>query len=740
MPTPDTFQKSSVKLTLLLMLVAYLFSFAIRLIWVWHFKDTPEFYWNGQIMINTNDGYFFASGVQKALWGMHADNPLVPGSIWDRGLVFVTALLVKILPLSFETIILYMPAIFSGLIVVPLILLGRLYGNIWWGFFAALLASITWSYYNRTMIGYYDSDQLALIFPFFILYFLIHFLEKRDLKSVLIAALFVALYPFAYAPARPVENAIILFFVLYTSIIYYREQNIIYLQSANILLVAAIPISIDHPYDFILNIIMIIIFMISKFEKNNNKTYIILTIFLLIIYMYFGQVIQAIIERVVTYTNTGTDKIGLHFYDVFQTIREAGKIPFDIFAKRITGSQFGFFLSIIGYVALIYRYRPFLLSVPLLGIGFFAYWGGLRFTVYAVPVAALGSVYLFWIIGGFFRNAKAQYLFTVLATLGMLYPNIQHVVGYRVPTVLNKSEVTDLDKLKKLSHSKDYTLSWWDYGYPVWFYSGTNTLIDGGKHRHDNFLISKILQTDSPILAARLARLSVEKYTQSLLSYKKYLTEGKRWENISPEFKLADKNGHYYHSNKGMISNVLFRDNQPEQKDPNLFLDQLQEGLIPLPKKTRDVYLYLPYRMMGIFPTVMVFGNIDLTTGKAQRKSIFYPTSARGERNGQIILSNGMIFDARKGVLHIGNRDEKVAKFVVTQNTKGTQIKVEEQSHHLDGSLIVVYLKSYGRFVIMDRQTYQSMYVQMFMLGRYDKRYFEPVVISPYTRIYRLKI
>ncbi len=740
MPFSETLQKPSVKFTLFLMLIAYLFSFAIRLIWVWHFKDTPEFYWNGQIMINTNDGYFFASGVQKALWGMHADNPLVPG-FWDRGLVFVTAILVKILPFSFETIILYMPAIFSGLIVVPLILLGRLYGNIWWGFLAALLASITWSYYNRTMIGYYDSDQLALIFPFFILYFLIHFLKTRDLKSVLFAALFFALYPFAYAPAGPVAGAIILFYLIYIFFLYYRNRDISLLQSAGILLLSAIPIPLISPYNFVSNILMsIMAFLIYKRTKISEKRYILITIILLFIYLYFGHIAQHIMAKVITYTNTGTDKIGLHFYDVFQTIREAGKIPFDTFAKRISGSQFGFFLSMIGYVVLIYRHRSFLLSVPLLGIGFFAYWGGLRFTVYAVPVAALGSVYLFWVIGEFFRNRQVQYLFTALATVGMLYPNIQHVIDYRVPTVFNHSEVTDLDTLKKLSSPKDYTLTWWDYGYPLWFYSGTNTLIDGGKHRHDNFLISKILQTDSPILAAKLARLSVEKYVQSQLSYKKYLTAGKRWDSISPEFKLLDKHGQYYHSNKGMISNVLFRDNQPDQKDPNLFLDQLKEGLIPLPKKTRDVYLYLPYRMMGIFPTVMVFGNIDLTTGNALRKPIFYPTSARGERNGQILFANGMLFDLRKGVLHIGNHEEKVAKFVVTQNAKGNHIKVEDQRYHLDGNLIVVYLKSYGRFVIMDRQTFQSMYVQMFMLGRYDKRYFEPVVVSPYSRIYRLKI
>ncbi len=52
-------------------------------------------------------------------------------------------------------------------------------------------------------------------------------------------------------------------------------------------------------------------------------------------------------------------------------------------------------------------------------------------------------------------------------------------------------------KLDKMSDAKDYTLAWWDYGYPIWFYSNTNTIIDGGKHQNDNFIISKIMQTSS---------------------------------------------------------------------------------------------------------------------------------------------------------------------------------------------------------------------------------------------------
>ena len=67
-----------------LMLLAYAFSFAIRLIWVWQFHGEANYMWNNELMINTNDGYFFAAGAQQALDGLHMENPRVFG-FWDYG-------------------------------------------------------------------------------------------------------------------------------------------------------------------------------------------------------------------------------------------------------------------------------------------------------------------------------------------------------------------------------------------------------------------------------------------------------------------------------------------------------------------------------------------------------------------------------------------------------------------------------------------------------------------------------
>jgi len=457
-------------------------------------------------------------------------------------------------------------------------------------------------------------------------------------------------------------------------------------------------------------------------------------------FLIFGDAAQSIFSRIHGYTVTGTEETGLHFYNVIQTIREAGKIPFQTLANRIAGSEINLLIAAVGYLFLIVRHRLFLLTIPLIGIGLFAYWGGLRFTVYAVPVAALGATYLFVVLGEQIRSQIGRYGLLAVATLAMLYPNIRHIIDYRVPTVFNHNEVADLTKLNTVATGKDYTLAWWDYAYPIVFYSDTQTLIDGGKHQHDNFIISTILQTDSSALAARLARLSVETYAQSMKSYQHYTESGRNPDKIPPQFRMTNKKGEMYHSGKGPVSNVLFRDNQADQKDPNLFLDKIKSGLIKMPEKTRDIFLYMPYRMMNIFPTVMVFGNIDLTTGNPLRKAIFAPSGIATLQQEVARLRNGMILDLKRGIARIGTQNIPLQTLVISELSSSGAIRVQRQAYHLDGRLIAVYLKSYGQMVVMDPQTFRSMYVQMFMLGHYDPHYFEPVVTSPYTRIYRLKI
>ena len=116
----------STKYLLLLIATAYLFSIAIRMIWVFQFNGYENFHWNDQLMINTNDGYLWASSALNELTNQFENNPRVM-SMYEYGAVFFTFVAAKILPFSIDTIVLYMPAVISGMVVIPIILIARLY-------------------------------------------------------------------------------------------------------------------------------------------------------------------------------------------------------------------------------------------------------------------------------------------------------------------------------------------------------------------------------------------------------------------------------------------------------------------------------------------------------------------------------------------------------------------------------------------------------------------------------------
>ena len=80
-----------------LLFLAFIFSVAVRYIWVYQFGGNDNMSWNNQLMINTNDGYFFAEGARDLIAGGHQPNDLSPVHL---PLAQLTAFLASILPFS----------------------------------------------------------------------------------------------------------------------------------------------------------------------------------------------------------------------------------------------------------------------------------------------------------------------------------------------------------------------------------------------------------------------------------------------------------------------------------------------------------------------------------------------------------------------------------------------------------------------------------------------------------------
>jgi len=727
---------------------AYIFSLVIRYLWIYQYSGNPEVIWNGSYIINTNDGYFFGSGVQKTLYSMHQLNPLVP-SVFDRGLTFLTTILVKITPFSLETIMFYLPAIISSIIVFPMILIGNLYKKPLWGFFSALIASIAWSYYNRTMIGYYDTDMFAIMLLMWVFYYLLKSIHEHGLNSSLIASIILVVFPFFYQSSHMVIYALLIFYALY--ILYDSKFSNDTFKKLTLLFLSASPLPIISPYNMIISLVIVVMLYVLFNKKELSKNVLIaLSLFSFILLLYFGDIFLAIYGKVQTYLHKGVELKGLKFYGVYQTVAEANGIPFfaqgqiNSVANRTIGSSIAFIIAAIGYVYLIFKRKEFLITLPLIGIGIFAHWGGLRFTIYGLPFFALAFVFLIDEISNFLTQNKLQKIaIATFATLVVLYTNINHAWEYNkaITPVFTKSEINQLDELKKVANPKDFTLTWWDYGYPIWFYTNTNTLIDGGKHHHDNFIISKMLISNSSQLAYNLAIKSVETYVKAINSYQNWKKDGAKLDKIQKEFDFTTSKSKHYHAGnpRAPVINILLKNNQPNQLEPNEELEKMENNDYKLPPKTREIYFYMPLKAVRIFPTISDFSNLDLTTGKPKRDMLFYPAYLRGAKNGILFFGRDITFNTKTGVLKTANQHEKIASFIIAIHKDNGDIEIKPFRFSSNSNRSIIYLQNIQTIILLDNQTLNSNYVKMFLLGIYDKNLFELVNATKYGRVYKIK-
>lgn len=697
-------EQTSISTLLILIAVAYLFSVGMRFIWVNEVSTMAQFHWNNELMINTNDGYYFAEGARDSLAGSSQPNDL---SGVGTSVAQLTAFLAQILPISFETLILYMPSFLGSLIVIPLILIGRALNQTTMGFIAALLASIAHSYYNRTMTGYYDSDMLNIVFPVLEMYSLILALTHQRNRYLIPIAVSIALYQWWYVQAYSLDTAMLVMILAYTVI--FDRRNLYMYKIALFILIGILSIPLISKIS-----LAVLVFAWFHWKKELSEKFFWLLFAAIIGIYFFTGGIDPIWFRLKIYLFTGegenTVTSSLQFYNVMSTVREAGQIPFSVFAERISGHTITFLLASIGYIMALIAYRPLIVTLPLVGLGFIAMFAGLRFTIYAVPMMAIGFAFLLLWMTQSIQKQWLRIVSLVVFSGAALYPNYLHIKEYMTPTVLTTPEVKVLDQFKSTASREDYVVTWWDYGYPIRYYSDVKTWIDGGKHSGDvNYPASFVLTSQDPIAVANMMRLFTE-YTE------KGYTDTNKTQN---DFE-------YMMSKEGF-------------KDPDEFLSALSLPEYQLPKKTADVYLYLPLRLMEILPTVTLFSNLDLKAPDNRQQPYFYATQSVQDSGKTVELGNGIAIIKEKNILKIGNQEVPIKSFYQVGYDSKNTLQINEQ-HFASEGLNLIFLPSYGRFLVMDDFYLSSTYIQMFVFERYDKNLFEPVMLDPLSKIYKLKV
>jgi dolichyl-diphosphooligosaccharide--protein glycosyltransferase/undecaprenyl-diphosphooligosaccharide--protein glycosyltransferase len=702
------------KIVLFLILIAYGFNIAVRYIYISYVGDIPQFQWQGHLMINNNDGYYWAEGARDILAGHHEVNDLSPVT---NPASILTAYIAKFLPfIPFDVLIEYLPGFLGSLVVVPVVLIGRVLGSTWLGFLAGLMSGMVWSYYHRTMFGYYDTDMLVIVLPTFAVWAVLWSITNKNIKFFFLAPLIEILMIKWHIGLLNVANGIFIMSALYLGAIFYKERKF----SNEWLLVFLLIVPL-LPVAFLFKIVILFLLygvMILKKELiQDNLKYVLIggaVLYLAVVGMPWVMKVlnSGYFTRAVTSSEDGFKYIG-----VVNTVSEASPISFNTLVHRVSGSLVGFILGFMGYILLLIRYPKMIISLPMVVLGLFALKGGLRFTVFAVPFFALGDAYIAYLTTKIiFKMADEKikkYLIyggSLILMVGFIYPNYKHIHRYIMPTVFNDYEVRVLDKLKTIAKRDDYVLTWWDYGYPIRYYADVKTLVDGGKHSGVvNFPVSFALTRD--LLSSRnMAVLDV------------YFTEYDYNHNI--------KNTDYL---KQMMKKYDF-------KDPEDFMDYLSTP-IKLPKIKEDIYYFLPFRMFDILPTVAVFSTIDLKTGK--KKGHFFIQSNGFKQQQNILLLNAEIkkkrikLDLAKRAVVLGKQLIPIKIFAITQYDKKGKLHKLIQKVSNQGINIII-MKSYGKILLMDDFYFNSAYIQLFV---FENRggLFEPVILDPSVKVYKVK-
>lgn len=682
-------------------LIAYFFALLCRMEWVIWASGYSDFIWNNQLMISTNDGYAYAEGARDMIAGFHQPNDL---SYYGTPLSTLTFLLAKILPFSLETIILYLSIFLSSLIVIPMILIGREFGYAKAFFVASLLGSIANSYYNRTMAGYYDTDMLVIVLPLFTIWGLIRLHFKGDLISFLIIAFSMLVYNWWYPSSYTLCVGMSIFYAIYTLI--FERKN---LRNYQAILFMILAISAAW---YMLRLALILgLFGLIYFRSNllNFRVMSLLFVLVLSLFVIFGGLNPIWFQaKFYLFRSLGdSSSVEFYFYNVNQTIMESGRIDLGLFTQRISGHWIIFIAGVIGYILLCRKFKIFLVAIPMVGLGFLALKGGLRFTIYAVPIIAMGFGFLLFYMLERLKVKRLNLIAGIISVLALI-PSLIHIYYYKPSSVLFNTEVSVLDRLGKVADREDYTLAWWDYGYVIRYYSDTKTLIDGGKHLgRENYAVSYAL-TMPPSSSANMARLEVE-YTQ--MGYEKDYG-GKNLEQILKDYNYSDL---------------------------TKFLSDIKNDKFNLPQKSRDIYYFLPDRMLGIFPIVSKFSRLDLLNGKEWADPFFAVSTQYTQTQNAITLDNGILIARNGTYIELNGVKYEVNSYIETKYDENMALNKTIYNINNQAGVYIIYMVDYDRFILLDRDMFNSTFIQLYVLENYQNTPFEPVILDPTTKVYRLK-
>ena len=144
--------------------------------------------------------------------------------------------------------------------------------------------------------------------------------------------------------------------------------------------------------------------------------------------------------------------------------------------------------------------------------------------------------------------------------------------------------------------------------------------------------------------------------------------------------------------------------------------------------------------MLNIYPTVKVFSNMNLMNGEKYKAPFYFVSRSFKESSDLIHLAKNISINKKDFSININDKKIPIRRFVKSGYNKKMEFVKDVKFVDFSANLSVIYMAAYNTFLIIDEQTYNSLYIQLMVLEEYDKSLFEQVTSNPHAKVYKLKI
>ncbi len=551
-------------------------------------------------------------------------------------------------------------SILGGLFIFPLFFYFHRLGFGAAAVLGGLIGIFSVAYYQRSWMGYLDTDLLNIFFPLAVACFTLPMSSARSVRANLglAAGAGAMMYLFNWWYEQPGFMLVYLFFI------------------------AAYLLSICMPWRQILGILLV--FTLASGPGYAAQSVNSLSIF---IQAYFfpspsGQIVWP---------------------NVMALIEEAQRINDPLEAlKNIHG-----FLPIVlaGFVGLcclyIFRFRQMIPITPLILLGLWSLFGPRRFAMYLAPFIGIGVGVLIELlvnrVGAKIRLKPMYGTFATVSLMLMLFFSTAVHTGFdRQPSAIVPASTTRaILEIKQLVPKHSAMFTWWDMGYPLMEIGQFATYHDGALHGG--------LRTT---LIAKTMTSPRQEEMVSMLSY-------------------VEENGF-----DSLYSLIV---------DENLSGENLKRMVFSYPGHltVEKVHVLYTEDMISKFGSISTFGTWDFEERVDQM--MWYEQWNCFSLVGNKFKCQEGIADLNRGIISDGTIDVPLVAVLII---KDGQVTTREDFHPNARYYLQILIANNEiiQIQIVEDRLFWSNFNQQYILGNYDRRYFEEIYNAwPVARVLRVR-